>query len=80
MPALQAHSVLRYGEWREVIAEFVVARTESKSDDLLPRTVAHVSFALALSSYEEWLASPDASVTAILNEAMPELREYLDVN
>ena len=29
-PALQAHSVLRYGEWRRVIADYVAAASASK--------------------------------------------------
>ena len=76
-PALQAHSVLRYGEWRAVIAEYVAGRLATEADDLLPRTVGHVSLALALSAYEQWLASPAAVLSELLDEAMGELRRYL---
>ncbi len=77
-PALQAHSVLRYGEWRAVIADYVAARLGLSPDDLMPRMVGHVSLALALSSYEQWLASPGASLRSILTAAMASLAEHLD--
>src|SRR3954453_22547752 len=57
-PALQAHSVLRYAEWRSVIAEFVASRTGLRPTDTLPRTVGSVPLALAISAYEGWLADP----------------------
>ena len=77
-PALQAHSVLRYGEWRAVIADFVADRLGLSPDDLMPRMVGHVSLALALSSYEQWLASPGASLRSMLRAAMASLAEHLD--
>lgn len=77
-PALQAHSVLRYGEWRAVIADYVAERLGLAPDDLTPRVVGHVSLALALSAYEQWLESPDASLQMLLREAMASLAEYLE--
>lgn len=77
-PALQAHSVLRYGEWRAVIADYVADRLGLSPDDLMPRTVGHVSLALALSSYEQWLASPGASLRSMLRATMASLAEHLD--
>ena len=76
-PALQAHSVLRYAEWRAVIAEYVAERVGLEPDDLLPRTVGSVSLALALSAYVAWLQDPDADLAALLDEAASGLREYL---
>jgi mycofactocin system transcriptional regulator len=76
-PALQAHSVLRYAEWRAVIAEYVGRRVGLNPADLLPRIVGQVSLALALSAYEQWLASPDASLAALLDDAMAALVEHL---
>ena len=77
-PALQAYSVLRYGEWRAVIADYVADRLGLSPDDLMPRMVGHVSLALALSSYEQWLASPGASLRSMLRAAMASLAEHLD--
>ncbi len=59
-PTLQAHSVLRYAQWRAVIAEHVALRLDLAPDDVLPRTVGHVSLALALTAYEAWLDDEDA--------------------
>lgn len=76
-PALQAHSVLMYQRWRNVIANFVADRYHMASSDLLPRTVGHVSLALALSAYEQWLQSQSSSLENLLEEAMSALRLYL---
>ena len=76
-PALRAHSVLRYAEWRAVISEYVAARLDLEPDDLLPRMVGHVSLALALSAYEQWLDAPDASLPELLDSAMALLVEHL---
>ena len=77
-PALQAHSVLRYGEWRQVIAEYVARRLDLRPDDLLPRLVGQVSLALTLSAYTHWLDHPGLALHDLLDEAMSGLRNYLD--
>lgn len=76
-PALQAHSVLRYASWREVIAEYVAERTSTRPDDLLPQTVGQVSLALALTAYQAWLADENASLPDLLDATMTHLRSYL---
>lgn len=77
---LQAHSVLRYSEWRRVIAEHVAARTSTDADALLPQVAGHVSLALSLSAYEQWLKQPKpnaASLLETIDQAMSALRSYL---
>jgi TetR/AcrR family transcriptional regulator, regulator of mycofactocin system len=76
-PALQAHAVLRYEQWRAVIAEFVAARCGLAPDDLLPRTVGQVSLALTLSAYGHWLDHPDLALPDLLDAAMAGLRGYV---
>jgi len=76
-PTLQAHSVLQYGEWRRVIAEYVALRLDLRPDDLLPRTVGQVSLALTLSAYTHWLDRPDLALHDLLDMAMAGLRSYL---
>ncbi|CAM3355567.1 mycofactocin system transcriptional regulator [Nocardioides dubius] len=76
-PALQAHSVLRYGQWRDVIAEYVAERTGCAPTELLPRTIGQVSLALALASYDTWLEDDQASLTEVLARSMDHLRGYL---
>lgn len=76
-PELQAHSVLRYAEWRAVIADFVARRTGAGPHDLLPEVVSQVSLALALAAYELWLRHPHADLGSLLDDAMTGLRAHL---
>lgn len=77
-PALQAHSVLRYAEWRAVIAEYVASRLDVEPTDALPETVSQVCLALALSAYVLWLREPGPSLEERLERALTDLRSYLD--
>jgi len=77
-PALQAHSVLMHDRWRHVIADYVADRYSVAAESALPMMVAHVSLALALSSYEQWLADGSDDLEAILDDTMSLLRGYLD--
>lgn len=76
-PALQAHSVLRYEDWRGVIADFVARKYGLPRSHLLPRTIGRVSLALALSAYDQWLDDEDAALGELLDDAMNGLRDYL---
>lgn len=76
-PALRAHSMLRYAEWRAVIAEFVALRRGLAASDLLPQVVSQVSLALALAAYDEWLRDPASSLPTLLDAAMESLQGYL---
>jgi mycofactocin system transcriptional regulator len=76
-PALQAHSVLRYREWRQVICDYVARRRGLSPDDVLPQLVGHVSLALALTAYERWLALPGSTVPGLLREARDGLGDFL---
>lgn len=75
-PSLQAHSVLRYEQWRRVIADYVAAREALDADDLLPRVIGHASLALALSAYEEWLRTDGLGLPALLDRVMGDLAAY----
>lgn len=76
-PALQAHSVLRYAQWRQVIAEYVARRLALRPADVLPQTVGHVSLGLALSAYTAWLDDPERPLPELLDLSLRELRGYL---
>ncbi len=73
VPALQAHSTLRYAAWRQVIADFVAERTGLQPDMLLPRTVAHAMLGVAVAAYEQWLESGDGDLCELLDTAVLEL-------
>lgn len=70
VPALQAHSTLRYAAWRQVIADFAGARLGQAPDALLPQLVAHSCLAAALTAYELWLSSPDRDLSQLLDDAL----------
>ena len=76
-PTLQAHSVLRYAEWRGVIADYVAERRGLRPEGLLPRTAGGVALTLAISAYEAWLDDPGSDLGALLDESMACLRDYL---
>lgn len=73
VPALQAHSTLRYAEWRTVVAEFVADRLGVEVSGLVPQALAYASLGVALAAYEFWLADPDRDLCAVLDDAMREL-------
>jgi mycofactocin system transcriptional regulator len=66
---LQAYSLTMYAGWRDVIAEFVAARSGTKPDGLVPQTVAWAMLGVALSAYEHWLADESVSLTQALGDA-----------
>jgi mycofactocin system transcriptional regulator len=70
VPALQAHSTLRYAAWREVVATYVARRLGVPADDLLPQSVAHAALGACLAAYEQWLRLPDSELAALLDEAL----------
>ena len=73
VPALQAHSTLRYRAWRDVVAEYVAVRVGQLPGALLPQLVAHSCLAAALTAYEQWLQHPEADLAALLQEALDAL-------
>jgi mycofactocin system transcriptional regulator len=73
VPALQAHSTLRYAAWREVVAAFAAERLGCAPDALLPQLVAHLCLGAALSAYEQWLRRPGADLPVLLDEALTAL-------
>ena len=76
VPALLAHSTLRFAAWREVIAEFVAERTGQRQDGLAPQTVAYAVLGVAIAAYEQWLDDETADLGTLLESAMRELAFY----
>ncbi|ORW65123.1 mycofactocin system transcriptional regulator [Mycobacterium saskatchewanense] len=75
---LQAYSMTMYAGWREVIAGFVARRSDSKTSDLLPQTVAWTMLAVALSAYEHWLADESIPLPVALGNAFDVVGAGLD--
>ena len=73
VPALLAHSTLRFASWRAVIAEFVGERTGLRPDSLAPQAIAHAVLGVAVAAYEQWLDDEDAELGDLLDAAMRQL-------
>jgi mycofactocin system transcriptional regulator len=69
VPALQAHSTLRYAEWREVIAEWVAKRLRCGAGDLIPQTVAHAALGTSMAAFLVWVDDPSSDLVANLEQA-----------
>ncbi|BBY07204.1 mycofactocin system transcriptional regulator [Mycobacterium noviomagense] len=75
---LQAYSMTMYAGWREVIAAFVARRSNTKTTDLLPQTVAWMMLGVALSAYEHWLDDESVSLPQALGDAFDVVGSGLD--
>ena len=73
MPAVLAHSTLRFAAWRAVIAEFAAERTGQRPDALAPQAISHAVLGVAVAAYEQWLDDEDAELGVLLDAAMREL-------
>lgn len=69
VPALQAHSTLRYADWRAVVTEFAATRVPAQEALLL----GHLSLGAALWAYEVWLSDPGTRLSALLEQGLDRL-------
>jgi mycofactocin system transcriptional regulator len=67
VPALQAHSMLRYAEWRQVIAEFAAARLRREPADFVPQAVGHAALAASTSAFTHWVHHPESDLMVLLD-------------
>ncbi|WP_280275546.1 mycofactocin system transcriptional regulator [Nocardia wallacei] len=79
VPALQAHSTLRFREWGEVVADFAAARLGVPARELIPQSIAHVALGVAIAAYEYWLTRPGAELADIMDQAFRDLAAGFDV-
>jgi TetR/AcrR family transcriptional regulator, regulator of mycofactocin system len=73
VPALLAHSTLRFADWRDVIAEFAAERTGQDKDALVPQVIAQAVLGVAIAAYEQWLDHENADLGTLLDSAMRQL-------
>lgn len=71
---LQAHSTLRYADWRHVIARFAASRLGVAVDDYTAQLLGHLSLAAAVAAYEQWLVDDGADLPALLRRAYDSIR------
>ena len=58
VPSLQAHSMLRYAEWRDVVAEFAAQRLGTAPGDLVPQAIGHAALGASMAAFEHWVTDP----------------------
>jgi mycofactocin system transcriptional regulator len=54
VPALQAHSMLRYADWRAVVAQYAAQRRGVDLHDLEPQTLAFAALGTSISAFTMW--------------------------
>jgi mycofactocin system transcriptional regulator len=70
VPALQAHSTLRYAGWRAVVAEYAAHRLRLPETALLPQAIAYTCLGAAIAAYEHWLHDDDSDLDIHLDQAL----------
>jgi mycofactocin system transcriptional regulator len=78
VPALQAHSMLRYAEWREVVARFVARRLRREPEHLVPQAIGHAALAASSSAFSHWVQHPDKDLIKLLRRTYDLLAAGLD--
>lgn len=70
VPALVAHSGLRYAAWRQVVAEYAARRLGVPEASLEPQTIAWALLGACMSAYEQWLGQEDADLVDVLDASI----------
>jgi TetR/AcrR family transcriptional regulator, regulator of mycofactocin system len=78
VPALQAHSMLRYEAWRDVVAEFVADRRGEAPADLVPQTIGHAMLGTSMAAFVHWVQNPGSDLNASLEQAYGVLQANWD--
>lgn len=69
VPALQAHSMLRYAEWRAVIAEYVAERLGCPPDELAPVAAGYAALAASTAAFHRWVSHPDEDILTLIDRS-----------
>src|SRR2546421_401473 len=66
IPAVKAHSTLRFAAWQQVVAEFAAERLGQPPGALGPQAIAHAVLGVAVAAYEQWLPDEGADLGELL--------------
>jgi mycofactocin system transcriptional regulator len=69
VPALQAHSMLRYAEWRDVVAHFAARRLRRDPGHLAPQALGYAALAASTTAFTQWVRHPDKDLTRLLRRS-----------
>ncbi len=75
VPALQGHSMLRYRDWRRVVAEFVASHTGGSRDDLEPEIIGYAALGTAMAAFGHWVREPESDHEQLIAEGFDALAE-----
>ncbi|HEX3460895.1 MAG TPA: mycofactocin system transcriptional regulator [Acidimicrobiales bacterium] len=78
VPALVAHSAVRYAEWCEVVADFVAGRIGGPPGGLGPQTVARAALGTAMAAFACWANHDTDDLTGEVDEAFRLLGDGFD--
>jgi mycofactocin system transcriptional regulator len=78
VPALQAHSMLRYAEWREVVARFAAKRLRRDPQHLVPQALGYAALAASTSAFTHWVQHPDKDLRKLLRRSYDMLAAGFD--
>jgi mycofactocin system transcriptional regulator len=79
VPALQAHSMLRYAEWREEVAQFAALRLGVAATDLAAQVVGYAALAASTAAFSYWVAHPEEDLQQLLRDSYERLGSGYDV-
>jgi mycofactocin system transcriptional regulator len=78
VPTLQAHSMLRYADWRSVVAEFAAGRLRRPSGEFAPRALGYAALAASTAAFTQWVGDPGADLLALLDRSYRMLEAGFD--
>jgi mycofactocin system transcriptional regulator len=78
VPALQAHSMIRYAEWRDVVAEFAARRLRRAPGDLAPRAIGHAALAASTAAFASWVERPEQDLGRLLHASYAMMADGFD--
>jgi len=68
VPALQAHSMLRYEAWRNAVAELAARRLGAAPTDLAPQTLGNAALGASMAAFKRWVENPQEDLGECLEQ------------
>ncbi|MFC0247081.1 mycofactocin system transcriptional regulator [Citricoccus parietis] len=68
-PELIARSLVKFLDWRRVIAEFTARRLDLEPTSFFPELVGEVALSAAVAAYRQWIPSPDTDLSTFIDTA-----------
>jgi mycofactocin system transcriptional regulator len=75
VPALQAHSMIRYAEWRHVVAEFAAQRLRCAVDEFAPQAIGYAALAASTAAFTQWVHEPERDLLRLIDAGYAMLAE-----